>query len=379
MRLMYMSGHRFHPYLPPPLGVAPDDPATDEEDEYAEDEYAEDEYAEDDYPERQSVEQASPCMDCVPWVFVERDLDYFHSLYGPDPPETWYGGYLPDDPEDENYVPSEDPDGSTDDGSHHDDDSSDDSGSGNTDADEDHEKEPKSGDENPDKNEDQESACGEEEGENGEEPHENPQRNTRTSPGDLDFDSDYNADSETENADGIHTDSENSFLLCPAHTMHAHENEVESDTKAFEQEEQFQRRASVSIPLSDNLKSLIVDDWERVSKNCTVVALPAPRPVRQIFNEYTEEEKSKRAGNRLDLDILHEITSGLSEYFDTMLEKILLFRYERPQYYLLRKRYLNVDDHGPVAVYGAEHLLRMISTFFFPSSHLCIPCPCPNE
>lgn len=113
--------------------------------------------------------------------------------------------------------------------------------------------------------------------------------------------------------------------------------------------------------MPDNLKALIVDDWERVTKNAAVVALPAPKPVRQILQEWRDEEAPKRVESRIDVDVLDEVISGVLEYFDTMLDKLLLYRYERPQYRLLRKKYSGTPSKGPVDIYGAEHLIRLFS------------------
>lgn len=113
--------------------------------------------------------------------------------------------------------------------------------------------------------------------------------------------------------------------------------------------------------MPDNLKSLLVDDWERVTKNASVVALPAPKTVRMILQDYRDEEAPKRTERRIDIDVLDEIVLGLLEYFDLMLDKILLYRYERPQYRVFRKKYEPIPGKGPVDVYGAEHFLRLYS------------------
>lgn len=113
--------------------------------------------------------------------------------------------------------------------------------------------------------------------------------------------------------------------------------------------------------MPDNLKALIVDDWERVTKNAAVVALPAPKPVRQVLQEWRDEEAPKRVESRIDVDVLDEVISGVLEYFDTMLDKLLLYRYERPQYRMLRTKYSGTPDKGPVDIYGAEHLIRLFS------------------
>lgn len=137
----------------------------------------------------------------------------------------------------------------------------------------------------------------------------------------------------------------------------------DSLTPILEQEEAFHTRPSIRIVMPDNLKALIVDDWERVTKNSSVVKLPAEKTIRQIFQDWRSEEEPKRKGNRIDMDVLDEVIAGMMEYFDKMLDKILLYRYERPQYRMLRKKHQPNPGEGPVDVYGAEHLIRLFSTF----------------
>lgn len=129
----------------------------------------------------------------------------------------------------------------------------------------------------------------------------------------------------------------------------------------IEKEEAFHTRPSIRIVMPDNLKALIVDDWERVTKNSSVVKLPAEKTIRQIFQDWRSEEEPKRKGNRIDMDVLDEVIAGMMEYFDKMLDKILLYRYERPQYRMLRKKHHPNPGEGPVDVYGAEHLIRLFS------------------
>lgn len=132
--------------------------------------------------------------------------------------------------------------------------------------------------------------------------------------------------------------------------------------------------------MPDNLKSLLVDDWEQVTKNQCVVSLPAKYPVRQILKDWHEEEEPKRSGSSADEDVLEEVVAGLQEYFDKCLDKILLYRHERPQYRGLRKKFEaatgELADKGPIDVYGAEHLIRLFSMF---DAHLeVIPEPIAN-
>lgn len=122
--------------------------------------------------------------------------------------------------------------------------------------------------------------------------------------------------------------------------------------------------------MPDNLKSLLVDDWEQVTKNQCVIALPAKYPVRQILQDWHEEELPKRSGSSADEDVLEEVVAGIQEYFDKCLDKILLYRHERPQYRGLRKKFEaatgDLADKGPIDVYGAEHLIRLFSMYPVP-------------
>ncbi|KAF7720021.1 Uncharacterized protein PECH_008107 [Penicillium ucsense] len=129
----------------------------------------------------------------------------------------------------------------------------------------------------------------------------------------------------------------------------------------IEKEETFHARPSIRIVIPDNLKALLVDDWERVTKNGSVVLLPAPKPVRQILQDWRDEEAPKRVESRIDVDVLDEVIVGILEYFDVMLDKLLLYRYERPQYRLLRDKFLGDPARLPNDVYGAEHLVRLFS------------------
>lgn len=63
------------------------------------------------------------------------------------------------------------------------------------------------------------------------------------------------------------------------------------------------------------------------------------------------------------------IISGLQVYFDKSLGANLLYRFERPQYAEMRKQYITGpkviigQEKEMSAIYGTEHLLRMIGKF----------------
>ncbi|KAI5295133.1 Esa1p-associated factor [Ascosphaera acerosa] len=240
-----------------------------------------------------------------------------------------------------------------------------------------------------------------------------------------------------------------------------------------EREENYLSHPSVRIAIPDNLKSLLVDDWENITKNRLLVPLPAEYSANRILDTYLEHERESRTGRpaagttardatttttttttttaattttattttmtattdgtagstpaaatkapmtatdataaatvsapvnpstthknddtrsvaseqtaatttatasdapssglpdlvRIDLDVLEEVVAGLREYFDKCLGRILLYKFERPQYHQLRKKWEagldGLADKGPGDVYGAEHLARLLVT-----------------
>ena len=172
------------------------------------------------------------------------------------------------------------------------------------------------------------------------------------------------------------------------------------------QEDQFFARPGVRIPVPDTIKSLLVDDWENITKNLHLVPLPHPHPVANILEEYQRVQASKLEGNESEIDILSEVTQGLREYFDKCLGRILLYRFERQQYYdvlaktegkeptLWKKssnsknksskskgerandsddiypsggtpsavKDIDMTDMAPSEIYGVEHLCRLLVT-----------------
>ncbi|MCJ1476500.1 Esa1p-associated factor [Lambiella insularis] len=130
------------------------------------------------------------------------------------------------------------------------------------------------------------------------------------------------------------------------------------------QEESFHSRPHIRIPCPDNLKSLLVDDWENVTKNLLLVPLPSKTPVNLILDTYFDEEKGKRRLGSAEADLLEEVVAGVKEYFDKCLGRILLYRFEREQFYDVRSLWEGAvggewEGKGPGDVYGAEHLARL--------------------
>lgn len=115
--------------------------------------------------------------------------------------------------------------------------------------------------------------------------------------------------------------------------------------------------------MPDRLKSLLVDDWENVTKNLQLVQLPASKPAGVILDEYLEVQKSHRKLTNVEADILEEVIAGLKEYFNKALGRLLLYRFEREQLHDIHTQMedVNSDLTGKAFcdIYGGEHLLRL--------------------
>lgn len=130
-----------------------------------------------------------------------------------------------------------------------------------------------------------------------------------------------------------------------------------------EREESFRSRPAIRLHMPDRLKSLLVDDWENITKNLQLVKLPVEVPVSTILDMYAEQEAPKRVVGSAEADILEEIVAGVREYFNKALGRILLYRFERDQYLeIFKKTESGTDDLAGKTmsdIYGGEHLLRL--------------------
>lgn len=86
------------------------------------------------------------------------------------------------------------------------------------------------------------------------------------------------------------------------------------------------------------------------------------------MDTYFEEEKGKRRLGSAEAFILEEVVAGTKEYFEISLGRILLYRFERQQYFDVRKKMEAGKDEWENKtigdVYGAEHLARLFGTSF---------------
>eukprot|EP01113_Clastostelium_recurvatum_P034526 TRINITY_DN4693_c0_g1_i3.p1 TRINITY_DN4693_c0_g1~~TRINITY_DN4693_c0_g1_i3.p1 ORF type:complete len:349 (+),score=65.25 TRINITY_DN4693_c0_g1_i3:238-1284(+) len=101
------------------------------------------------------------------------------------------------------------------------------------------------------------------------------------------------------------------------------------------------------LPLA--LKRKLVDDWEQITQERSLVPLPRTPCVAEIIRSF---QQSRGDPSPLPFD---PVLASIVAYFDKALGSILLYRFERQQYAWVLKQY----PHTPMShIYGAEHLLR---------------------
>ncbi|ODV81158.1 MRG-domain-containing protein [Suhomyces tanzawaensis NRRL Y-17324] len=119
---------------------------------------------------------------------------------------------------------------------------------------------------------------------------------------------------------------------------------------------------NIQLEFNNQLKYILVDDWEFITKDKKIIDLPSKYPISKILTDYYEFRKAKLA-TKDQLDILDEIIQGLELYFNKSLSLMLLYKYENLQYLNLIKNGQVSSEKKQSEVYGIEHLLRLLISF----------------
>ena len=124
---------------------------------------------------------------------------------------------------------------------------------------------------------------------------------------------------------------------------------------------QRRKRAQLLVlKYDDNIKHILVDDWQFVTRDHQLVSIPAELSVVKILQDYSQYRLPLL--DETQKDVLREVLNGLILYFDKLLHLMLLYKYENQQYFELLQKETISDQPPPSQVYGLEHLLRLIVT-----------------
>ncbi|KAJ1303853.1 hypothetical protein OPQ81_008273 [Rhizoctonia solani] len=138
--------------------------------------------------------------------------------------------------------------------------------------------------------------------------------------------------------------------------------------KRGREEDEAAKKPELKLEIPDILKVQLVDDWEAVTKSNRLVPLPRTPSVQEILTSFKEWLPTvlPNSKQRMLATVLPVIVSGLQLYFDKSVGSNLLYRFERAQYMVLRRKYIGGpavmagEPRDMSTIYGAEHLLRLI-------------------
>ncbi|KAF8970982.1 MRG-domain-containing protein [Flammula alnicola] len=138
-------------------------------------------------------------------------------------------------------------------------------------------------------------------------------------------------------------------------------------TKRAREEDESSKKPDMKLTVPELLKVILVDDWEAVTKNNQLVTLPRSPNVVEVLSEFAEYVKTTKPPHLKEPAlVIQTVVDGLQCYFDRALGSNLLYRFERAQYAQVRKQYwtgpqvIVGQEKEMSAIYGAEHLLRML-------------------
>jgi len=137
-------------------------------------------------------------------------------------------------------------------------------------------------------------------------------------------------------------DSSDDSTVEPEKPRKSQENEAKKEERV---------KCEIKIKIPGSLKKQLVNDWEWVTRDKKLVNLPKKKhSVTSIMEEYLNSKKRPAAAQK----ITDEVVTGIKQYFDRAVGRVLLYKFERPQFKELSElKQTNCD------LYGAEHLLRL--------------------
>jgi len=133
-------------------------------------------------------------------------------------------------------------------------------------------------------------------------------------------------------------------------------NDVSKPNKILatvETKDEYMAKVTFKIELPKILNSILVDDWDLITRQRKLCKQPSNVTVVNILETYYEKRCSENVENT---ETFKEFTSGVQFYFDNLLSPQLLYPGERQQYNEIIKK---LSGKKPSQIYGVTHLLRL--------------------
>jgi len=111
---------------------------------------------------------------------------------------------------------------------------------------------------------------------------------------------------------------------------------------------------SIEVEIPENLKSVLVDDYDYMVRQRKLTSLPARINVDNLLDAYKKSIPG-RSSHEADVE---EVCRGIKDYFNTTLGCQLLYKFERVQY---ADQLVNHPGKAMSTLYGPIHLLRLMT------------------
>jgi mortality factor 4-like protein 1 len=154
----------------------------------------------------------------------------------------------------------------------------------------------------------------------------------------------------TPDDDQVSTSSREDEPLPTSRRSGAKRRKADSDDEDAEDEGEDRLKFSIQVP--EELKFVLVSDWDLVVHKKSLFAIPAKTPASAIINDFV---KHVEKNNKAKLDTVQEVMLGISDVFNDVLSTELLYKLERPQWDKSSK-----EDKESIDIYGSAHLLRLM-------------------
>ncbi|GFS47659.1 mortality factor 4-like protein 1 [Nephila pilipes] len=122
--------------------------------------------------------------------------------------------------------------------------------------------------------------------------------------------------------------------------------------------EDVETEKEIKITIPPELQCWLIDDWDLITHQKKILQLPARITVDHIIANYVREKVSVKGLSLTKEIAIVQITNRIRDCFNVLLGKMLLYKFERPQYAEMLAEY---PDLKMCQIYGATHLLRMFT------------------
>lgn len=123
-------------------------------------------------------------------------------------------------------------------------------------------------------------------------------------------------------------------------------------TERHRRAEELKRQLEAKMAIPEDLKAVLVDDWEMITKHQKLLQVPSPITIDAFLQAYEKQAPSHLGGEQ----VISEVIAGLKDYFELSIGTLLLYSFERPQFKSIRMR---TENASMTSIFGPIHLLRL--------------------